>query len=1740
MGSAKKDHSLIERFSAQWGVPKDAVKRLLEQWKTIGAETAEAAFSDTVSNADFAAIIRFEEGDSGTSPSDDVVRDQSSMVGRYQDLGLIGVGSMGEVRLVRDPKLRRTLAMKILHQHLLDAPRTVARFIEEAQVEAQLQHQNIVPVYELGCLPDGRHYFTMKQISGTEFSTHISTVHAQSVADRWHPGSDGTTFRDLLRTLLQVSETVAFAHAQGVIHRDLKPQNIMIGEYGEVLVVDWGLAKVIGAEEKSWMPDSDDHIETDRSASDALQTRIGSVAGTPCYMAPEQAHGWTEKVGLPADVYALGAILYEILSGTPPFWGDSVDEVLEQVKHGTPKGLLAETDASTHPQTESSEDQSAPAQSVGASKIPTQLVAICNAAMVRSLDDRTTTARQFADAIKAWLEGAERRDKGLEEVAAARILREESREAHREAAREWTRAETTIERDGSHSESGWTHWERFGEATSRARELSRESTRRLEGALVHAPDLIEAHEALAEVRVGELIEAAAIGDGSTQEAVQRQLDTHLLVLPDSVADRIRAQLDSELGDTVGGRRRRRGAMIGRKDLQKSVIQAIDTGRRLVTLLGTAGVGKTRLALELADELRPRFSRAVFCDLTEATDELEVALQLSRVLDVRLEDADPLGHLADVLALEPTVLVLDTLERLTSVMGPLASDWIRSCPELQIITTSRVKIGVDEETVISVQPMSLLESVALFVHRGRTVDHRFDLTEKNRDAVCRLVGELDGLPLAIELAAARLNLLTVDEVAQRLTERFSLLRSRDRDGQALGGALDWSWDLLNPWAKAALKQSSLFRGGFTLAAAEGVVVTGLNMDAPPMFEILGELVDGSLLRKDQTEAGGVRYSQLESIRVYAYGKLGSEGVQTVNQAKERHAAHFSTMGSAESLRALDGFHGGQRWAELFRDLDNLVVGAEYGTIGTAPLCCLAALKVLSMKGPMSLGVDIASEVLKRPGLAPRLQMLLEIERSRCLRISGRLAEARQTVTMGSLLGDDPVESTLDEEPETDEALGIATLLDDDPRETVDSSIGLIEAERLLRQSEIEWVENCFDEATECIEQALVLFRVHGGRSGEGQSLRVLGNVLRARGNIDEAIDHYRRALAINREVGDLREEGMNLANLGTVLQDRGHHDRAIEHYRRAIEIHEQIGDTIRKGIVLGNLGTVFQEKGDHGRAIEHFEQAIAIHRSTGDRRTEGVNLGNLANVYRSLGRMEDAIAQYLSAIDIHRSIGNRRSEGICTGNIGQAYALLGRTEEAESAFRRAIAFGDQYFPPAAGVARGDLGILLARAQRFEEAESLFEEGEKMVSQLPDENAIFHCKRGFASLEAGDISRAQEAMARAQTIAASLTFAESSDLADALRRLAAQFGPGEDRDHYLESTVEDRSSLALIEAHRQMELGRLEYDQGRYAESESCFQNVLSVYQRFGDRQGEAEVWGALGNLRRVQGQCAESHYKRSIAIFREIGNRLAEGNQLGNLGNSLRGSGQIMAAIAHYEESIQIANEIGNTRSEGIFTGNLGLAYRELDQFERALECQQNALALHRSVGDRRFEGIHLGNMGDTLALMGRDAEAQNAFRESIALSDANFPIAAGAFRGSLAVLLARTGEHDAAWKLIEEGEGLVKMNAEELIKFLCNKGLALLHMDEKEAAAASLNEAQDRASEVKARGGVEAVRALNKLATALGRTSPYDGDNSLEADDPTYEGAGEMHEASSDAALTQVWGEQAASTLLPSKTPGGK
>ena len=424
-------------------------------------------------------------------------------LGRYDDLGILGKGGMGEVRQIRDKELNRKLAMKIIHPDLLKKDSAIARFIEEGQVGAQLQHPNIVPVHELGQLDDGRFYFTMKEIKGRAFGEAIDEVHEAVEHDRWQITHSGLSFRKLIDAFHQVCQAISYAHSKGVLHRDLKPENIMLGEYGEVLVVDWGIAKVLGRRDYVLELEEVERVHTDRS--DTFMTRMGQIAGTPAYMPPEQALGKIDELDSRSDIYALGAILYEILTGRAPYVGIDGREILDRVLQGPPESIRT-VSKSIYADSFSFEyvedvrrweniQYSGP-------PLPDELVEACEKAMQRDKEARHASAEEFAQIISDWLEGAKKREQALKIVDEALELEQTRREMRKKAKALQEKSAEGLKKtnpwESEDTKGAWWAMEAEAQKLNQEADLLRiVQEQKLQAALTHKADLEEAHLELA-------------------------------------------------------------------------------------------------------------------------------------------------------------------------------------------------------------------------------------------------------------------------------------------------------------------------------------------------------------------------------------------------------------------------------------------------------------------------------------------------------------------------------------------------------------------------------------------------------------------------------------------------------------------------------------------------------------------------------------------------------------------------------------------------------------------------------------------------------------------------------------------------------------------------------------------------------------------------------------------------------------------------------------------------------------------------------------------------------------------------------------------------------------------------------------------------------------------------------------------------------------------------------------------
>ena len=316
-------------------------------------------------------------------PGSPEMPDLSGQSSRYQLIGELARGGMGAIFQGRDLDLGRDLAVKVIREEHRDHPELVRRFVEEAQIGGQLQHPGITPVHDLGRFPDGRLFIAMKLVRGRTLAALLEA--------RGGPDEDRMQFLSIFE---QVCQAMAYAHSRGVIHRDLKPSNVMVGAFGEVQVMDWGLAKVLDqggvADEERALRASDggSSVQTLRCASEGLESRVGSVLGTPSYMAPEQARGELDTLDERADVFALGSILCEILTGQPAFAGGSAADVYNMANRA---------------------DLSDACARLGACDSDVELVGLAKVCLAAAPKHRPRDAGAVVARLTAYLGGVERR-----------------------------------------------------------------------------------------------------------------------------------------------------------------------------------------------------------------------------------------------------------------------------------------------------------------------------------------------------------------------------------------------------------------------------------------------------------------------------------------------------------------------------------------------------------------------------------------------------------------------------------------------------------------------------------------------------------------------------------------------------------------------------------------------------------------------------------------------------------------------------------------------------------------------------------------------------------------------------------------------------------------------------------------------------------------------------------------------------------------------------------------------------------------------------------------------------------------------------------------------------------------------------------------------------------------------------------------------------------------------------------
>jgi predicted ATPase/class 3 adenylate cyclase len=739
----------------------------------------------------------------------------------------------------------------------------------------------------------------------------------------------------------------------------------------------------------------------------------------------------------------------------------------------------------------------------------------------------------------------------------------------------------------------------------------------------------------------DLPDGAAVRDHGLRRLRDLQQPEHIFELthPDLPADHPPLSCPEVLPNNLP---RPLTTFIGRERELEATLHLLES-TRLLTLTGMGGLGKSRLALHAALDLRESFADGIWLiDVAALRETAHVAAAVAGVLGVREDSGRPLlAAILDFLRSRRTLLLLDNCEHLLDGCAALAEQLLMACPHLKILATSRERLGIGGETVLRMSPLetppasipesvdSLLEfgAVRLFVDRATKAAPDFALTERNAAAVVKLCRHLDGIPLAIELAAARAKSLPVEQIAERLDDLFRLLTGGSRTApphqQTLRALIDWSYDLLQERERLLFKRLSVFVGGFTLESAECACAdrdrggklkddfARLAPDKPilaarDILDLLTQLVDKSLLIATEDD-GRARYHLLETLRQYGRERLEEAGMMDV--MRRRHFACFLALAS-EAERKIRGSDQA-RWMEVLeREHDNL----------------RAALSGLTAE-PAE-----AEQGLK---MAVALWWFWHVR--------GFFTEGR------------------------------AFLAD---RLAASSTRGNDRAKALHGAAVLARNQGELSTARALSAQSLEIKREIGDRQGIAHSLNFLATLAQAQGDFAEAQPYYEQSLQIETELNSRQGITASLIGLATIAVERGEYARAERLYQECLEIKRELGDGRGVAASLAGLATVALCGGDTVRSRALQEESLTIRRELGDVRGIASSLEQLAVVLRIQGELQSAAQSIGECLTLRLELGDQLGVAEARSVEGDLLLTQCRPEAARTAFDESLTLSER--------------------------------------------------------------------------------------------------------------------------------------------------------------------------------------------------------------------------------------------------------------------------------------------------------------------------------------------------------------------------------------------------------------------------------------------------------------------------------
>ncbi|NRI70047.1 tetratricopeptide repeat protein [Rhodococcus sp. MS16] len=1069
----------------------------------------------------------------------------------------IGSGGFGVVYRCAQSSLERTVALKILTTDLDDENR--ARFFREQQAMGRLTgHPNIVDILHVGTTDSGRPYIVMP-------------YHPHGSLEERIRREGPLDLDEALRIGVKIAGALETAHRLGIIHRDVKPANILLTEYAGAALTDFGIAHISGG----------------------FKTAAGTVTGSPAFTAPEVLKG--EPPSPASDIYGLAATLFCVLTGHAAFERQSGEQVVAQFLRITTQ----------------------PVPDLRDQGIPDEVSAVIEHGMSFDPAERPHTAANFGDELRQVQLA---KSFPVEEMALPAAPGEQDRK------RDPLRGHTPSK----------------GNSSVRPRPSTA------------SPVWISAGKLPVELT--------------------------------SFIDRRREQIEV------------------REKLSVS---------RLVTLTGIGGVGKTRLALRVAAGMQRGFSDGVrlvelgeMGEMGEMQDSSLLVDLVAAALGIRNQSARPLEDVVmDFLASRHLLLVLDNCEHMVDAVADLVRTLLRHCPELRILATSRELLGVGGESVSRVPPLTVpdpehlpsmrgvpqYDAMTLFAERATAVVPGFELTEDNRETVAQICHQLDGLPLPIELAAARMRAMSAEQILARLTDRYQLLTLSPRGAptrqQTLQLSVDWSYELCDPREQQMWARLSVFVGGFELDAAEGICAgdSGPGM----LLDVVTSLVDKSILISEQ--AGDVvRFRMLEILRDYGRKKSELSGEYlTLRRLHRDWYQKFALDAESQWISP----HQLEWIARIERELPNLRAAMKFGLTSDSDSESESGLQIAAAllpywmsRGPLREGRHWLDSALARHPRRPTPERINALYAGSALAgLQGDFRAATSLVVEGQELIRDMTDPA--SHARIAQADGVLALYSGDLSractrlQEARGGVGAPERVLLTEVSVLQglgWVHELQGEperAVACYERVLEITESHGESVYRSYALWAMAVTAWRQGDVAQSIGKLKQGLRLTRLVDDPLMAATYLESLSWI--DARTHDaqRAAILMGSAESLRRAVGSST---VMFSHL-IVYREESE--RAVRHalgdrkFESAYKMGRALSFDEAVAYALGEQpstpsysAAVVTTLTKREQQVADLVTKGMTNKAIASQLviSQRTAQGHVEHILVKLGFTSRAQIA------------------------------------------------------------------------------------------------------------------------------------------------------------------------------------------------------------------------------------------------------------------------------------------------------------------------------------------------------------------------------------------------------------------------------------------------------------------------------------------